>query len=78
MHLGDRNELCDQYTRFEVPIIILLEKRCEALLGVFIIILSPFILKTLLNTHYVPGKVLGMVDKKMNQMWPVRQVHKQL
>lgn len=46
---------------------ILLKKHCEALLGVFTIALSPFILKTLLNIHQVPGKVLCMLNKKMNQ-----------
>lgn len=51
MDFGDRDVLCDQYMRFEIPIMILWEKHCEALLGVFIIALSPFILKTLLNIH---------------------------
>ena len=79
MWISEReDESSDQYMRFAVLIITLLEKHCETLLGVFIIMLPPFILKTLLNIHYVPGKVPGMKDKKMNKIWSVREVHKQL
>lgn len=74
----ETDESCDQYVRFAVLMIIHWEKHCEALLGVFIIMLLPFILKTLLNIHYMPGKVLGRKDKKMNKIWSVREVHKQL
>ena len=67
------DELCYRYVKFVIPIIIPLEKHCEALLGVFVIVLSPFVLQTLLNTNYVPGKVLGTEDKKISKVWPGRQ-----
>lgn len=66
------DELCYQYIRCIIPIITLLEKHHEALLGVVNIVLSPFVLQTL-NIHYVPDKMICTDDKKMNMIG--RQVH---